>query len=111
MIRANDWVHHRPSGETWIVCGVSSDGQRLVPCGYPFPTVATVSDCDLLKQKGIPQPDNYKKALRENGLDDYVEADNQDVEQVQMQDGYTIGIDMGEPGGEVNDHVKQSADA
>lgn len=45
-IRAGDHVHHRPSGEDWVVAYV--DGDYLAPCGWPNGE-AKLSDCVLKK--------------------------------------------------------------
>ncbi len=74
VIRPNDTVLHKPSGETWVVCGIDYDKGELIPCGYPFPTLAKLSDCELIeehyKEKG--QPPEYICALQEHGLDRFV---------------------------------------
>lgn len=74
-IRAADIVFHRPTGEVWVVCGVNEEQGTLIPCGYPFPSLAYVSDCELKESSWIPQPENYKQALKEHGLDSYIEHD------------------------------------
>ena len=48
-IMPNDIVLHVPSGEKWAVCGVDHIRGELVPYGYPFPTIAQISDCVLLE--------------------------------------------------------------
>jgi hypothetical protein len=76
MIRPNDIVLHKPSGETWVVCGVDHSKGELIPCGYPFPTLAKVSDCELIEEgytaKG--QPEEYIKALQKHGLDRFIDV-------------------------------------
>lgn len=32
MIRPSDIVLHRPTGETWVVCGVDRERGELIPC-------------------------------------------------------------------------------
>ena len=39
-IRPNDTILHKPTGETWVVCGVDREKGKLIPCGYPFPSLA-----------------------------------------------------------------------
>lgn len=75
MIRPNDTVLHKPSGETWVVCGVDYDNDELIPCGYPFPTLAKISDCELIKEGYISrgQPEEYINALREHHLDRFID--------------------------------------
>ena len=70
---ANDTVLHIPSGETWTVCGVHKNGRTLIPCGYPFPTLAKVEDCIVVKKSSEPQNNEEKAALRKHGLDNYLE--------------------------------------
>lgn len=72
-IRATDVVFHRPTGEEWVVCGVNEANGTLIPCGYPFPTMADISDCELRESSGQPQPEDYKRALRGHGLESYIE--------------------------------------
>ena len=57
MIKADDVVLHKPSGETWVVCGVDRAASELIPCGYPFPTIAKLADCELVSpSKTTKQP-------------------------------------------------------
>ena len=72
-IRANDIVFHRPTGEEWVVCGVNEELGTLIPCGYPFPSLADVSDCELKESCELPQPEDYNQALRRHGLESYIE--------------------------------------
>lgn len=75
-IMAGDTVFHRPSGETWVVCGVNHDMGELIPCGWPFPSLARLEDCTLLeKRKTAGQPEEYAKALRSHGLESFVEKE------------------------------------
>lgn len=70
IIRANDVVKHKPSGETWVVCGVDYDAGELIPCGYPFPSLAKIADCEKLEDgyTAHGQPENFIKALRDHEL-------------------------------------------
>ena len=58
MIRPSDVVLYKPTGETWVVCGVDHEKGELIPCGYPFPTLAKLEDCELVEEcytvKGQP---------------------------------------------------------
>lgn len=76
MIRPNDVVLHKPSGEKWVVCGVDYSKGELIPCGYPFPTLAKLNDCELVEEqyavKG--QPEEYIKALQKHGLDRFIDV-------------------------------------
>lgn len=56
-IMPNDIVFHKPTGETWVVCGVNRDDGTLIPSGYPFPSIANISDCELVER-------GYEKELQ-----------------------------------------------
>lgn len=74
MIKANDLVLHKPSGETWVVCGVDPAAGELIPCGYPFPTVAKLADCELVRpSKTTKQPRELKDCLLKHGLGRFAE--------------------------------------
>ena len=45
-IRCGDHVHHRPSGEDWLVAWC--DGDDLQWCGWPS-GIGRTADCDLVK--------------------------------------------------------------
>lgn len=76
IIRPSDVVLHKPSGEKWVVCGVDRRAGELIPCGYPFPTLAKLADCELVEEhytaKG--QPEEYIKALQKHGLTRFIDA-------------------------------------
>ena len=74
-IRPGDIVEHIPTGEEWVVCGVNNEHGELIPCGYPFPTLAKISDCVLKKACGIPQPQEYKDALLRHGMSSFIEKE------------------------------------
>ena len=73
MIRANDLVKHIPTGEEWVVAGVDYQTDRLVPCGYPFPTMARISDCELLESREEKQSMQMKMLLEREGLPGMIE--------------------------------------
>lgn len=75
-IMPNDIVKHKPTGETWVVCGVNHTDGLLIPCGYPFPTVAKVEDCELIEKRHHIeyQSEEYIKTLLEKGLSNYVDV-------------------------------------
>jgi hypothetical protein len=75
MIRPNDFVKHIPSGEEWVVCGVNYSKNQLIPCGYPFPSLAKISDCELIESRNIPQSKEMKDALTQHGLSSFVEQE------------------------------------
>ena len=76
MIKPNDVVLHKPSSEKWVVCGVDHSKDELIPCGYPFPTLAKISDCELIEEHYSVEPqDEWQiKALREHGLDRFIDV-------------------------------------
>ena len=73
-IRPNDYVRHMPSGEEWVVCGINYKRNGLVPCGYPFPTLAKITDCELLESRDLPQTTEMKEALQRCGMSVYIEG-------------------------------------
>lgn len=76
MIRPNDIVLHKPSGEKWVVCGVNYEDNRLIACGYPFPTSARLEDCELIEERYTThfQTEEMINALKKHGLDRYIDA-------------------------------------
>lgn len=74
-IQPNDTVKHIPSGETWVVCGVNYDTGKLIPCGYPFPSIANISDCELAEKRTEPQTEEQIRALRGRGFDSFIESE------------------------------------
>lgn len=78
MIKANDIVFHKPTGETWVVCGVHQDGKTLIPCGWPFPSIAEVSDCELVEQRNKLQDFDQVCDLRFWGLVGYIDRAGKD---------------------------------
>lgn len=47
-IRTADHVHHKPSGEEWVVGFADYETGYLAPLGWPD-CDAKISDCDLIK--------------------------------------------------------------
>lgn len=45
------YCKHRPTGEEWLVIGVSTDGKKVCAAGYP-PSIADVSDCEAFTPVG-----------------------------------------------------------
>ena len=74
-IKPNDVVLHKPSGEKWVVAGVNYDVGKLIPMGYPFPTLANIEDCELLERhyESMAQEEAVIKALFEHGLSSVVD--------------------------------------
>jgi hypothetical protein len=75
-IQANDFVKHLPTGEEWVVCGVNNRTWELIPCGYPFPSIVPISDCELIEKRHHlePQSEEYIKALQKEGLTDFIDV-------------------------------------
>lgn len=72
MIQPNDIVRHIPTGETWVVCGVNVEKGKLIPCGYPFPSMANISDCEIIERRNEPQTEEEIDALKRHGLESYI---------------------------------------
>ncbi len=72
-IRPSDVVSHIPTGEDWVVCGVNYDREELIPCGYPFPSIAKIDDCVLKESCGLEQTTDMIDALRQCGLYSFIE--------------------------------------
>ena len=75
-IRPNDIVLHKPSSETWVVCGVNYSTGELIPCGYPFPSLAKISDCELIEERYTKewQSEEQIKALQKHGLENFIDV-------------------------------------
>ena len=75
-IRPNDTILHKPTGETWVVCGVDREKGKLIPCGYPFPSLADIADCELLERHYEAEPQRMEqiKALQDRGLTSYIDV-------------------------------------
>ena len=75
-ITPNDIVLHRPSGETWVVCGVNHETGQLIACGYPFPSMANVEDCELIEKRYHIEPQSIEEinALKSHGLDTFIDV-------------------------------------
>lgn len=75
-IKPNDVVLHKPSGEKWVVAGVNYGEGRLIPKGYPFPSLANIADCELLERRYEfeRQSDDVIKYFRDHGMTSYIDA-------------------------------------
>ena len=75
-IKPNDVVIHKPSGEKWLVAGVCAEQGKLIPCGYPFPSVVNLADCELLERgyETKPQEEKVIRELMDHGLAAFVDA-------------------------------------
>ena len=75
-IMPNDTVLHKPSGETWVVCGVNHEQGKLIPWGYPFPTLANTEDCKILEAHYELEPQSAKAidALQKRGLESFIDV-------------------------------------
>jgi len=75
VIKPNDIVLHKPSGEKWVVAGVNYDEGRLIPMGYPFPSLAYISDCELLEERYESEFQDLGviRYFRDHGLVSYID--------------------------------------
>ena len=73
-IEPSDVVLHKPSGEKWVICGVNYEQGKVIPCGFPFPTLGKLEDCELIeKYEGSDkQPDGWIDALKSRGFDHFI---------------------------------------
>lgn len=77
-IRAGDVVRHIPSGEKWLVCGVDYERNVIVPYGYPFPSIAKITDCELLEKRNTGQTQEMREALLKEGLTGLVKKESEE---------------------------------
>ena len=47
-MRTADIVHHKPSGEDWVVAWADHESGYMAPCGWPT-CQARISDCDITR--------------------------------------------------------------
>lgn len=75
-IMPNDIVRHRPTGEEWVVCGVNRERGELIPCGYPFPSIAQIADCDLVEKRYSKEPQTREQieALKKAGCLNFIDV-------------------------------------
>lgn len=45
-MRTGDIVHHKPSGEDWVVAWADHESGYMAPCGWPT-CEALISDCEI----------------------------------------------------------------
>lgn len=75
-IMPNDIVRHKPTGETWVVAGVNHQTKKLVPMGYPFPTIAKAGDCEILERRYETESQSKEviEALKKHGLLNFIDV-------------------------------------
>jgi hypothetical protein len=75
-IMPNDIVKHRPTGEEWVVCGVDYGLGLLVPCGYLFPCIVQIADCDLVEKRYSKEFQSIEQieALKKSGLTRFIDV-------------------------------------
>lgn len=75
-IKPNDVVLHKPSGEKWVVAGVNAEEGKLIPYGYPFPSIANMADCELLERgyEAKPQEERVIREFMNHGLLSFVDV-------------------------------------
>lgn len=66
-IDTGDTVLHRPTGEEWLVAGVSGD--RLYWCGWP-PGRADLADCELVRKATPAEREELLHRLANKPTDD-----------------------------------------
>lgn len=74
-MRPGDVVYHKPTGETWVLAGVNEKEGTVVPKGYPFPAIAQISDCELLRSGTGEQDESSREAFRTLGMVSFIEPD------------------------------------
>jgi len=67
QIDTADHVHHKPSGEDWVVAYVAAD--RLAWCGWPQGQAA-LADCTLLRKATAAERDKLLHEMAASGSDD-----------------------------------------
>ena len=75
-IMPNDVVLHKPTGETLVVCGVDHKQGKFIPCGYPFPSIMNISDCEIIERhyELEYQSEEFIKALQKEGLTSFIDV-------------------------------------
>lgn len=96
-IRPNDFVFHKPTREEWVVCGVDYERDELIPCGYPFPSIARLSDCKIAEARNEPQSEEMRRALKQHGLNRFLEGDTMNESNTKPT-VYLAGKITGDPG-------------
>lgn len=47
-MKSGDHVHHKPSGEKWVVAWADAETGYMSPCGWPT-CQAKIADCEIVK--------------------------------------------------------------
>lgn len=76
QIKPNDIVLHKPSGEKWVVAAVNIEDGKLIPMGYPFPSLANMADCELLEMgyDNRYQEESIIKYLKDHGMMSFIDV-------------------------------------
>lgn len=58
------------------MCGIDYAGGDLIPCGCPFPPIAKISDCELVKSGYLSRPQSKEQieALKKEGLERFIDV-------------------------------------
>jgi hypothetical protein len=75
LLEAGDHVLHGPTGEEWLLLGISRDGRTVAVAGWP-PTQALASDCTLQSREGTGWLDSspgWRDRRQEAFGDDFVD--------------------------------------
>lgn len=77
-IKPNDIILHKPSGEKWVVAGVDVISGKLIPMGYPFPSIANIADCELIEERYEfeSQGESVIKEFLRRGMSSFVDTDS-----------------------------------
>jgi hypothetical protein len=65
-IQAGDTIFHRPTGEEWYLVGVSKAKNQVCAAGWP-PSIAYLSDCELVKKGNGLKPEELEYRNKEFG--------------------------------------------
>jgi len=68
-MRAGDHVHHKPSGEDWLVAWADHTTGYMSPCGWPT-CQALISDCVITHEASDGESHEITEQLRKSGRSD-----------------------------------------
>jgi hypothetical protein len=68
-MRTGDIVHHKPSGEDWVVAWADHQSGYMAPCGWPT-CQARIDDCRLVHTATDNETNDLIVKLSESGRTD-----------------------------------------
>lgn len=68
-MRTGDHVHHKPSGEDWLVAWADHSAGYMAPCGWPT-CQARIEDCEVTKTATDQESDALVEQLARSGRSD-----------------------------------------